>query len=94
MLTYNKYMNQPHRESNYFKKKIECIRKYRNQKLQETDYIMFSDVSVNEDKKNKMLTYRQELRDIVNKILDNEIDCDMWMDDEMFEEMYFPKLNV
>ena len=85
-------MKSAYNEGGYIKKKIECIRKYRNQKLQETDYIMLSDVSVNEEKKNKIITYRQELRDIVNKILDDEIVCDIWKDEEMFVELYFPKL--
>ena len=62
-------MNQPSQESSYYKKKIECIREWRNKRLQDTDYVVLSDVSISEERLTIMKLYRQELRDFVNKII-------------------------
>ena len=39
---------------------------------------------------NKIKIYRQELRDFINRLLNDEIKCNLIDDD--FEEKYFPKL--
>ena len=61
-------------ESPYHKKKLECIRKWRNEKLQETDYVVLSDVKISEERLTVIKNYRQELRDFVNKIMTGEIE--------------------
>ena len=81
-------------ESPYHKKKLECIRKCRNEKLQETDYVVLSDVKISEEKLTEMKNYRQELRDFVNKIMSGEIQVDWWKNDNDFVELYFPKPPV
>ena len=81
-------------ESSYHKKKIECIRKLRNEKLQETDYVVLSDVLISEDRLTVIKNYRQELRDFVNKIMTGEIVVDWWKNDNDFVELYFPKPPV
>ena len=80
-------------ESPYHKKKLECIRKWRNEKLQETDYVVLSDVKISEEKLTEMKNYRQELRDFVNKIMSGEIQVDWWKNDNDFVDLYFPKIT-
>ena len=80
-------------ESPYHKKKLECIRKWRNEKLQETDYVVLSDVKISEERLTVIKNYRQELRDFVNKIMTGEIEVDWWKNDNDFVELYFPKIT-
>ena len=81
-------------ESPYHKKKLECIRKWRNEKLQETDYVVLSDVKISEERLTVIKNYRQELRDFVNKIMTGEIEVDWWKNDNDFVELYFPKIQT
>ncbi len=78
--------------SSYYKKKIEFIRECRNKRLQESDYVVLSDVSISEEILTIMKAYRQELRDFVNKIVSGEMEVDLCKADDEFIEMYFPKL--
>ena len=48
------------------------------------------DVVIDENKLNAIKQYRQELRDFINKLLNDEIKCRIIEDD--FEKKYFPKL--
>ena len=66
------------------------MRERRNELLKETDYYVLPDFVIDENyiKRNKI--YGQELRDFINKLLNDEIKCNL-IDDE-FEEKYFPKL--
>ena len=58
--------------------------------LKETDFYLLPDVVIDENKLNAIKIYRQELRDFINKLLNDEIKCNLI--DDAFEEKYFPKL--
>ena len=45
----------------------------RNKKLQETDYVVLSDVVISEDRLTVIKNYRQELRDFINKIMTGDV---------------------
>lgn len=78
-------------EKNYFfNKKVELLRELRNQRLKDTDYYLLPDIVLDEEKLNKIKEYRQQLRDFMNKLMNDEIECDIF--DEDFENKYFPKL--
>jgi len=71
-------------------KKIQALRERRNELLKETDYYLLPDVVIDQNKSNAIKLYRQELRDFINKLLNDEIKCKLIDDD--FEKKYFPKL--
>ena len=50
------------------------------------------DVVIEENKLNAIKQYRQELRDFINKLLNDEIKCRITENDDDFKEKYFPKL--
>ena len=66
------------------------LRERRNELLKETDSCLLHDVVIDENKLNAIKIYRQELRDFINKLLNDEIKCNII--DDKFEEKYFPKL--
>ena len=74
----------------YYPRKIQYLREKRNELLKETDYYLLPDVVIEENKLNTIKIYRQELRDFMNKLLNNEIECNIF--DDEFEKKYFPKL--
>ena len=76
--------------SPYYPRKIQYLRERRNALLQATDYYLLPDIVIDENKLNAIKICRQELRDFINRLLNNEIKCNI-IDDE-FEEKYFPKL--
>lgn len=74
----------------YYPRRIDELRERRNKLLKETDFYLLPDVVIDENKLNAIKIYRQELRDFINKLLNDEIKCNLIDDD--FEEKYFPKL--
>lgn len=70
------WINKKDIEKNEFNKKLDNIRKIRNQKIKETDYVLLCDTPYSEEFKEKIKNYRKELRDLPNKILSGEIDID------------------
>jgi len=76
----------------YFKKYADAIRKRRNKMLQETDYMVLVDNSLDETSLSNIKIYRQELRDFMNKLATNEIECNIFLDLDEFVELHFPKL--
>ena len=74
----------------YYPRKIQFLRERRNELLKETDSCWLHDVVIDENKLNAIKIYRQELRDFINKLLNDEIKCNII--DDKFEEKYFPKL--
>ena len=77
----------------YFKKYDDAIRKRRNEILQETDYMLLVDSSLDETSLSNIKIHRQELRDFLNKLRADEIECNIFLDlDEFVELLYFPKL--
>ena len=53
---------------------------------------IFADVVIDENKLHVIKQYRQELRDFINRLLNDEIKCRITEDDDDFKEKYFPKL--
>ena len=47
---------------------------------------------IDENKLNIIKQYRQELRDFINRLLNDEIRCHIIEDDDDFKRKYFPKL--
>ena len=76
----------------YTKRKVEYLRQERNKILLTTDWIFLPDVVIEENKLNAIKQYRQELRDFINKLLNDEIKCRITENDDDFKEKYFPKL--
>ena len=66
------------------------LRERRNEFLKATNYYLLPDVVIDENELNTIKIYRQELRDFINKLLNDEIKCNII--DDNFEEKYFPKL--
>ena len=78
----------------YFKKYYDAIRKKRNELLKRTDYLMLNDVNIDLEYLNKVKKYRQELRDFMNKLSNDEIQCNILLDIDEFADVYFPKLEL
>jgi len=76
--------------SPYYPRKIQFLREVRNELLKDTDFYSIPDVVIDENKLNAIKIYRQELRDFINRLLNDEIKCNLIDDD--FVEKYFPKL--
>jgi len=76
----------------YFKEYDDAIREKRNELLQKTDYLMLADSNIDEEYLNKVKLYRQELRDFMNKLNNDEIQCNILLHIDDFVEAYFPKL--
>ena len=76
----------------YFKKYYDGIRRKRNELLQGTDYLMLSDSNLEEASIIKLKIYCQQLRDLMNKLSNDEIQCDIFLGIDEFVEEYFPKL--
>jgi len=85
--TYNEGLNNV-----YFKQQADAIRKRRNEMLQETDYMLLVDSSLDETSLSNIKIYRQELRDFMNRLVNDEIECNIFLDIDEFVELYFPKL--
>ena len=80
----------------YYKRKVEEIRLKRNTMLQKSDYLLLPDSKIYNDEieLNKVKTYRQELRDFMNKLMSEEIETNMFLDIEEYVDTYFPKLDT
>ena len=60
--------------------------------LQETDYMVLVDSSLDETLLSNIKIYRQDLRDFMNKLSNDEIECDIFLDIDEFVDSHFPKL--
>ena len=69
-----------------FKVRIDQIRVMRNKLLKETDYYLLPDITIEENKLKEMKEYRQQLREFMNKLMNDEITCNIFDDD--FEQKY------
>ena len=69
-----------------FKARIDQIRVMRNKLLKETDYYLLPDITIEENKLKEMKEYRQQLREFMNKLMNDEITCNIFDDD--FEQKY------
>lgn len=80
----------------YYKKKVEEIRVKRDTMLLKTDYLLLPDSKIYNDEieLNKVKTYRQELRDFMNKLMSEEIETNIFLDVNEYADKYFPKLDT
>lgn len=80
----------------YYKRKVEEIRLKRNEMLLQSDYLLLPDSKIYDDeiKLNKVKTYRQALRDFMNKLMSEEIETNMFLDINEYVDAYFPKLDI
>ncbi len=62
----------------FFKKYADAIRKRRNEMLQTTDYMLLVDSSLDETSLSNIKIYRQELRDFMNRLSNDEIECNIF----------------
>ena len=72
-----------------FKARIDQIRVMRNKLLKETDYYLLPDITIEENKLKEMKEYRQQLREFMNKLMNDEIICNIFDDD--FEQKYLKR---
>ena len=72
-----------------FRTRIEEIRTIRNKLLKETDYYLLPDITIEENKLLEIKEYRQQLREFMNKLMNDEIICNIWDDD--FEQKYLKR---
>ena len=72
-----------------FRTRIEEIRTIRNKLLKETDYYLLPDITIEENKLQEIKEYRQHLREFMNKLMNDEIICNIWDDD--FEQKYLKR---
>jgi hypothetical protein len=85
---------------NIISNNINYIRQKRDEYLIKTDYYFsVPDIIIDEEKKLKILNYRQELRDFPSKIIDNILYIDnkeINIIDTYYEDLiqYIPKLNI
>ena len=72
-----------------FKVRIDQIRVMRNKLLQETDFFLLADIPIEEKKLQEIKEYRQNLREFMNKLMNDEIKCNIFDDD--FEQKYLKR---
>lgn len=78
----------------YYKRKVAEIRQKRNELLVNTDFLLLPDSKIYNDEieLNKVKTYRQALRDFMNKLMSEEIQTNIFLDVNEYVDAYFPKL--
>ena len=86
-------LKQDYEDHEFIKKHIDNIRNHRNDCLLKTDYLILNDSGLNEVKLNKVKAYGLELRDFMNKLMNNEIECNIFLHIDDFKDKYFPKLE-
>ena len=69
-----------------FKARIDEIRTMRNKLLKDSDYYLLPDITIEENKLLEIKEYRQQLREFMNKLMNDEIICNIFDDD--FEQKY------
>ena len=76
-----------------FKVRIDEIRTLRNKLLKDTDYYLLPDMTIEEKKLKEIKEYRQQLREFMNRLMNDEIPCNMFLPDDEFEKQYMPQMN-
>ena len=72
-----------------FKARIDQIRVMRNKLLKETDYYLLPDITIEENKLLEIKEYRQQLREFMNKLMNDELKIDIFDND--FEQKYLKR---
>ena len=74
-----------------FKIRIDEIRTMRNKLLKDSDYYLLPDISLEENKLKEIKEYRQQLREFMNKLMNDELNINIFDDD--FEQKYLKQKN-
>ena len=82
---------------NYAKKKIDNLRIKRNNLLLQSDFYFMKDITMTPEKEQKILNYRKDLRECMNKLMNDEYmliegNLDYFYDPD-FELKFMPKLD-
>ena len=72
-----------------FKACIDEIRTMRNKLLKDSDYYLLPDITIEENKLKEMKEYRQQLREFMNKLMNDELKIDIFDND--FEQKYLKR---
>jgi hypothetical protein len=88
IVTINKYKDGCEK-SVTFKARIDEIRTMRNKLLKESDFFLLADIPIEENKLQEIKEYRQQLREFMNKLMNDEIICNIFDDD--FEQKYLKR---
>ena len=72
-----------------FKARIDEIRTMRNKLLKDSDYYLLPDITIEENKLKEMKEYRQQLREFMNKLMNDELKIDIFDND--FEQKYLKR---
>ena len=75
-----------------FKIRIDEIRTMRNKLLKDSDYYLLPDITIEENKLQEIKEYRQQLREFMNKLMNDEIICNIFDDD--FDQKYLKQINI
>jgi len=80
----------------FAKKKVDGLRVKRNELLLHSDFYFMKDITMTPEKEQKILNYRKDLRDFINKLMDDEfmlIEGNLeYFYDADFEAKFMPKL--
>ena len=72
-----------------FKARIDEIRTMRNKLLKDSDYYLLPDITIEENKLQEIKEYRQQLREFMNKLMNDELKIDIFDND--FEQKYLKR---
>lgn len=67
-------------ESITFKIRIDEIKTMRNRLLKDSDYHLLPDIPIEENKLKEIKEYRQQLKEFMNKLMNDEITCNIFDD--------------
>ena len=81
----------------FAKKKVDGLRVKRNELLLHSDFYFMKDITMTPEKEQKILNYRKDLREFMNKLMDDEymlIEGNLeYFYDPDFELKFMPKLD-
>ena len=81
----------------FAKKKVDGLRVKRNELLLHSDFYFMKDITMTPEKEQKILNYRKDLREFMNKLMDDEymlIEGNLeYFYDPDFEAKFMPKLD-
>jgi len=90
-------IKEAYNKMGFAKKKIDGLRVKRNDLLLQSDFYFMKDITMTPEKEQKILNYRKDLREFMNKLMDDEymlIEGNLeYFYDPDFELKFMPKLD-
>ena len=90
-------IKEAYNKMGFAKKKIDGLRVKRNDLLLQSDFYFMKDITMTPEKEQKILNYRKDLREFMNKLMDDEymlIEGNLeYFYDPDFEAKFMPKLE-